>query len=589
MTFRQARAGWIRGTAGNPAAELKNVLSAADIEFVISASHIKIGRKITITLGATVLLAICLAALALWSVRTIHAAMSASETESEMTTLAERISGDVGAVAQRVATMTLFRRADSVIMEQLLAKRADYLKTFDQFRSLQITEDDKRLLAQAEHAAKQWRDADNRLIALLKANKPAEAARIHGEEVLPAFMELGTTLDGYVKYREKKLAQINEETEALISRITFALVGIGLVCVLGSVASGNILTRSIVKPLALSVGQLGGVAHGDISRDVPSEIMSRGDEIGDLGRGMQQMTVSLRTMIHEVSGNIQSLSSSSTHLMTSSGEMMSGSRQASDRAHSVSAAAGEMSSNIASVAAGMEQTATNLSRVSAATEQMTSTIGEIAQNSERARRITDEATRQAARITGQINQLGVAAREIGKVTETITEISSQTNLLALNATIEAARAGSAGKGFAVVATEIKALAQQTAAATEDIKGRIAGVQSATASGITEIDKISRVIGDVNAIVASIAAAIEEQSAATKEIAQNIAEATAGVTDSNAKMSQTSQVSREIAQDISTVDRAAGEMARGTDHVRTNAGQLSTVAESLRMTVGRFRS
>src|ERR1035438_9203563 len=112
---------------------------------------------------------------------------------------------------------------------------------------------------------------------------------------------------------------------------------------------------------------------------------------------------------------------------------------------------------------------------------MTSTISEIAGNSEKARRITGDATRQAARITGQIQQLGHAAHEIGKVTETITEMSSQTNLLALNATIEAARAGSAGKGFAVVANEIKALAQQTAAATEDIKSRVAGVQSATAS------------------------------------------------------------------------------------------------------------
>ena len=80
--------------------------------------------------------------------------------------------------------------------------------------------------------------------------------------------------------------------------------------------------------------------------------------------------------------------------------------------------------------------------------------------------------------------------DIGKVTETITEISAQTNLLALNATIEAARAGTAGKGFAVVANEIKELAKQTTAATEDIKSRIEGVQTSTALGISEIEEVT---------------------------------------------------------------------------------------------------
>jgi methyl-accepting chemotaxis protein len=140
---------------------------------------------------------------------------------------------------------------------------------------------------------------------------------------------------------------------------------------------------------------------------------------------MQEMTVALRKMIQEISGGVQILASSSNELMATSSEMTSGSREASDKAHSVSAAAEEMSSNVTSVAAGMEQTTTNLAHVSAATEQMTATIGEIAQNSEKARRITDEATRQAGRITEQMNQLGVAAREIGKVTETITEISKR--------------------------------------------------------------------------------------------------------------------------------------------------------------------
>jgi mono/diheme cytochrome c family protein len=150
-----------------------------------------------------------------------------------------------------------------------------------------------------------------------------------------------------------------------------------------------------------------------------------------------------------------------------------------------------------------------------------------------------------------------------------------------------ARAGSAGKGFAVVANEIKALAQQTAGATEDIKARIAGVQSATPGGVAEIEKVSRVIDEVSGIVASIAAAIEEQASATKGIAGNIAEASLGVTDANKRVAETSHVSREIARDIIEVDRAAGEIASGTDHVRRSAEELSNVAEKLTQAAARF--
>ena len=163
----------------------------------------------------------------------------------------------------------------------------------------------------------------------------------------------------------------------------------------------------------------------------------------------------------------------------------------------------------------------------------------------------------------KMNHLGQAAQEIGKVTETITEISSQTNLLALNATIEAARAGSAGKGFAVVANEIwRTGAADRQRQREDIKARIAGVQSSAAAGIGEIGKVSQVIHEVSDIVAAIAAAIEEQSTVTKDIARNIGEATTGVRDANTRVSESSQVTQSIAQEIAGVDHATRENGRG---------------------------
>jgi methyl-accepting chemotaxis protein len=211
---------------------------------------------------------------------------------------------------------------------------------------------------------------------------------------------------------------------------------------------------------------------------------------------------------------------------------------------------------------------------------MTSTIAEIAGNSEKARATTFEAARQADCISVMMKDLGQAAQEIGKVTETINSISAQTNLLALNATIEAARAGAAGKGFAVVANEIKELAQQTAAATGEIKGRIASIQGSTSGAVTDIEAIVRVIKDVNDIVNAIATAIEEQSVVTRDIAGNIAQASSGVKDANRRIAQTATVSGDIAQDISSVSQNANQMASASQQVQLSATELSRLAENL---------
>jgi methyl-accepting chemotaxis protein len=552
-----------------------------------SPFDVRIGTQITMVFGAITVLVACLSALSLWGLNTSERLTADSLQCSTRARLVEKIAGETAAIAGDIGQMTMTKETNPDLVGEIVQLRDSRTAALAEFQAGAHSGETSKQSADMAALVKAADDANDTIMTSVALGQYDDAVGAF-RAATAASRNLHAEAATAAKLQAQLVTQ-NENLRTARGRLMWILLAAGgLILVAGAVAGRMVLTRRVALPLASAVAHLAEIAEGDLSKDAPPEFQDRQDEIGTLARAMQAMTLSLRKIMGELSTGIQVLSTSSAELLISSGEMTSGSRQASDRAHSVSAAAEQMSSNFTSVAEGMEHATGNLNHVAGATEQMTSTIGEIVQNSDKARRITEDAARQAARITQQIDQLSAAANEIGKVTETITAISSQTNLLALNATIEAARAGAAGKGFAVVATEIKTLAQQTALATEDIKARIAGVQAATAAGITETGKVSAVIDEVSSIVASIAAAIDEQAATTRDIAKNIAEASQGVNDANARVAETSHASREIAREIVGVDRASREMATGSDHVRSSAGDLSAVAEGLKETVGRFR-
>ena len=380
----------------------------------------------------------------------------------------------------------------------------------------------------------------------------------------------------------------NSELYRVVNYFKNILTVISILSALVTSILAYLMIRRSFKPLAAIADNLERIGQGDVASNVADALRDRNDEIGDIGRSTQRMTENLRNLLYEVSRGVQTLASSATELTSISSQTATGVKSVSDITSTVAAAAEEASSNTSSVATGMEQAATNLSSVASATEEMSATIGEIAANSEKARAISEQATAQTHIVSTLMRQLGQAASDIGKVTETITDISAQTNLLALNATIEAARAGAAGKGFAVVANEIKELARQTATATEGIKAKIAGVQTSAGSAITDIEKISGVIKEVGSIVSSIAAAIEEQATVTKDVAGNIAQAAAGVKESNERVAQTSTVSKSIAREIAEISAAAGELRQDGEQVKASAAELSKLAEQLQATVGHFK-
>jgi methyl-accepting chemotaxis protein len=351
------------------------------------------------------------------------------------------------------------------------------------------------------------------------------------------------------------------------------------------IAFAILLTRAITGPVRKTASFAQTMADGDFTTKLD---VNQGDEIGVMARSLNLMVGQLGSMIKEIVAGINSLSMSSTDLAAVSKQLSSAAKDTADKSGSVAAASEEMSTNFQSVSAAMEQSTSNVNMIASSTEEMTATVNEIAESAEKARIITDKAVRQSQATTTKMTELGESAKKIGRVTETITEISEQTNLLALNATIEAARAGEAGKGFAVVANEIKELARQTAEATVDIKNQISEMQSTTNLTIEDIGKISEVILDINTVINAIATAVEEQSAATNEIAGNISQASMGIAEVNENVAQSSVVVADITRDVSQISLQSTQVGDGSTQVQASAQSLSDLADQLELMVKKFK-
>ena len=379
-------------------------------------------------------------------------------------------------------------------------------------------------------------------------------------------------------YRER-LKRLHAELDQGIQRTSLSLTALAVAALMLAGIGIILIWRAVARPLAEITRVTAAVAAGTA---VTIPFGERHDEVGGLARSisvfqdaMRRNDELTRTIIDEaqtrakrqdqlsaeidrfggeVEATVADLARIAEQMVEASTQLATAADQASSRTESAATASGEASSNVRDIAS--------------AAEELSSSVMEIDRQVSHSNTIAAKAVDEAERTNAEIKALDDAAKRIGDVVKLITAIAEQTNLLALNATIEAARAGEAGRGFAVVASEVKALAGQTAKATEEISSQIAGMQQATVRSVDAIGTIQRTIREVGDITATIAAAVTEQGAATREIARSADIASKRTIETVAEVGRVSEATADTRGNAKTVEAVADDLGMVAGRVRT---------------------
>jgi methyl-accepting chemotaxis protein len=408
--------------------------------------------------------------------------------------------------------------------------------------------------------------------------------------------DLGTLLAAVKTSQIESLKALSASSDQELDGAVRQIVCIAGIAILIGMLFAWIIGRGISRPVKQMTEAMRNLAGGNDAIEIPG--MKRKDEIGAMAASVQVFKSGMaeNQHLHEEQREAERQKIAETERQ----QLVHADRQqriealvkdfdarvrealkiVSDAAADLDATAQGMASTAEetslrakTVAEASTDAAGNVQSVASASEELSAAIGEISRQVSTSNEISQNAVERAHATDEMIKSLAEKVEKIGGVVTLINDVARQTNLLALNATIEAARAGEAGKGFAVVAGEVKSLANQTAKATEEIHGQIAGIQGATAEAVAAIRDIAKTAEEINAIAGAIAAAVDQQSSATGEIAGNIQRAATGT--------------EEVNHNIADVNRAANETGEAASKVLISSQALGKQSETLAAEVKLF--